>query len=144
MRGDIVSSEMIGNTILTRENFRSDEDWSKVQNEACKHFGLESVPDSIDMGNRYEFEEIKIIPQNWDRGLLNLILGSHDQNLQREVNKWLPVQVFNLSITLPKIINENKRMRMHITQTVVTGRDMMPRTVMVFINEEDGLSPAKR
>ena len=75
LRGDIVSSEMIGNTILTRENFRSDEDWSKVQNEACKHFGLESVPDSIDMGNRYEFEEIKIIPQNWDRGLLNLILA---------------------------------------------------------------------
>ena len=146
LRGDIVSSEMIGNTILTRENFRSDEDWSKVQNEACKHFGLESVPDSIDMGNRYEFEEIKIIPQNWDRGLLNLILGSHDQNLQREVNKWLPVQVFNLSITPPKIINETHE-RMKEAYHPDGGdwrRSMMPRTVMVFINEEEGLSPTER
>ena len=38
LRGDIVSSEMIGKTVLTRENFRSEEEWSNVQKEACEHF----------------------------------------------------------------------------------------------------------
>ncbi|DAC46696.1 MAG TPA: LLM class flavin-dependent oxidoreductase, partial [Candidatus Thalassarchaeaceae archaeon] len=146
LRGEILSSEMVGKTILTRDNFRSDEDWSNVQEKACKYFDLEDSPESIEIGNRYQFEEIKIIPQDWDRGLLNLILGSHDPNLQREVNKWLPVQVFNLSITPPKIINEtHERMKeSYHRDGGVWKRSMMPRTVMVFINEEEGLSPKER
>lgn len=146
LRGEILSSEMVGKTILTRDNFRSDEDWSNVQEKACKYFDLEDSPESIEIENRYQFEEIKIIPQDWDRGLLNLILGSHDPNLQREVNKWLPVQVFNLSITPPKIINEtHERMKESYHQDGgAWKRSMMPRTVMVFINEEDGLSPKER
>ena len=146
LRGEILSSEMVGKTILTRDNFRSDEDWSNVQEKACKYFDLEDSPESIEIENRYQFEEIKIIPQDWHRGLLNLILGSHDPNLQREVNKWLPVQVFNLSITPPKIINEtHERMKESYHQDGgAWKRSMMPRTVMVFINEEDGLSPKER
>ena len=31
LNGEIISSDMIRDTILTRENFRSDEDWSNVQ-----------------------------------------------------------------------------------------------------------------
>ncbi len=146
LRGDVVSSDMIGKTILTRSNFRSDEDWSKVQEKAVSHHGLTDLPDSIEIRNRYDFEEIKIIPQNWNRSLLNLVLGSHDQRLQKEVNKWLPVQVFNLSITPPKVIEETHQ-RMRESYHRDGGhwkRSMMPRTIMVFINEEDSLSSEER
>jgi len=63
--------------------------------------GLDSPPESIEIAPRYNFEEIKTIPQEWRRDLLNLVIGSHDPTLQMEVNRWRPVQVFNLSITPP-------------------------------------------
>ena len=146
LRGDVVSSDMIGKTILTRSSFRSDEDWSKVQEKAVSYRGLTDLPDSIEIRNRYDFEEIKIIPQDWNRSLLNLVLGSHDPILQKEVNKWLPVQVFNLSITPPRIIEETHQ-RMEESYHRDGGgwnRSMMPRTVMVFINEEGSLSSEER
>lgn len=146
LRGDVVSSDMIGKTILTRANFRSDEDWTRVQQEAVSHHSLSGLPESIEIPNRYDFEEIKIIPQDWDRDLLNLVLGSHDPVLQKEVNHWIPVQVFNLSITPPRVIEETHE-RMRESYHVDGGpweRSMMPRTVMIFINEEDSLSSEER
>jgi len=142
LRGDVISSDMIEKTVLTRTNFRSDEDWLEVQQKALSFHCLNDLPDSIEIQNRYNFEEIKIIPQDWNRDLLNLVLGSHDPTLQKEVNHWLPVQVFNLSITPPKVIEETHE-RMEEAYHKDGGqwkRSMMPRTVMVFINEEDGLS----
>jgi alkanesulfonate monooxygenase SsuD/methylene tetrahydromethanopterin reductase-like flavin-dependent oxidoreductase (luciferase family) len=146
LRGDVLSSDMVARTVLTRSNFRSDGDWERVQQQALTHYGLDDLPDSIEIRNRYDFEEIKIIPQNWNRDLLNLILGSHDPILQREVNEWMPVQVFNLSITPPHVI-EGTHDRMRESYHSKGGpwqRSMMPRTVMVFINEEQGLSPQER
>ena len=146
LRGDVVSSDMIGKTILTRANFRSGEDWTRVQQEAVSHHSLSGLPESIEIPNRYDFEEIKIIPQDWNRDLLNLVLGSHDPVLQKEVNHWIPVQVFNLSITPPRIIEETHE-RMRESYHVDGGpweRSMMPRTVMIFINEEDSLSSEER
>ena len=75
-----------------------------------------------------------------------MVLGSHDPVLQKEVNEWLPVQVFNLSITPPRIIEETHQ-RMEESYHRDGGgwkRSMMPRTVMVFINEEDSLSSEER
>ena len=146
LRGDVVSSDMIGKTILTRANFRSGEDWTRVQQEAVSHHSLSGLPESIEIPNRYDFEEIKIIPQDWNRDLLNLVLGSHDPVLQKEVNHWIPVQVFNLSITPPRIIEETHE-RMRESYHVDGGpweRSMMPRTVMILINEEDSLSSEER
>ena len=51
----------------------------------------------------------------------------------------MPVQVFNLSITQPEII-EGTHERMREAYQGQWERRMMPRTVMVFLNEEDGLS----
>ena len=67
-------------------------------------------------------------------------------NLQIEVNKWAPVQVFNLSITPPHIIEQtHKRMEenYHSSGGAWT-RDMMPRTIMVFVNDEEGLTVDER
>ena len=142
LNGEVVSSDEINPTILTRANFRSDEDWGGVQKAAVSVRGLGSAPDSIEIARRYEFEEIKTIPQEWRRELLNLVLGSHDQNLQIEVNKLRPVQVFNLSITPPHIIEEtHERFRQHYhSDGGAWERSMMPRTVMVFVNDEEGLT----
>ena len=142
LNGEVISSNMIRDTVLTRENFRSDEDWKKVQDAAKEFFDLKELTETVEIPHRYDFEEIKTIPQNWRRDLLNLVLGSHDQKLQIEVNKWRPVQVFNLSITPPHIIEETHE-RMAENYHLDGGkwnRGMMPRTIMVFVNNEEGLS----
>ena len=146
LNGEVISSDMIRDTILTRENFRSDEDWKKVQLASMKYNGAEEAPSSIEIPHRYEFEEIKTIPQKWRRELLNLVLGSHDPKLQVEVNKWRPVQVFNLSITPPHVIEEtHERMKKNYHQDGGTwNRGMMPRTIMIFVNNEEGLTPEEQ
>ena len=146
LRGDVVSTDDIGETLLTRENFRSAEDWEEVQRVTMRERGLDAPPDSVPIEPRYQFEEIKTIPQEWRRDLLNLVLGSHDPRLQVEVNKWMPVQVFNLSITPPHVI-EATHERMSKSYHPGGGswkRSMMPRTVMVFLNNEDGLTGEQR
>jgi len=142
LNGEIVSSESIPATILTRSNFRTDEDWERVQIAAVRQHGLESPPESIEIGNRYAFEDIKTIPQDWRRDLLNLVIGSHDPDLQEKVNRFRPVQVFNLSITPPHVIEDtHERMRRSYHKDGGPwARRMMPRTVMVFVNDEEGLT----
>ena len=111
-----------------------------------KHNETNELPDFIEIPHRYEFEEIKTIPQEWRRELLNLVLGSHDPKLQIEVNKWRPVQVFNLSITPPHVIDATHE-RMKENYHLDGGewnRSMMPRTIMVFVNDEDGLTPKEQ
>ena len=95
-----------------------------------KYNNLEKIPDVVEIPHRYDFEEIKTIPQKWRRELLNLVLGSHDPKLQIEVNKWRPVQVFNLSITPPHIIEEtHERMNEYYhSNGGPWNRNMMPRT----------------
>ena len=117
-----------------------------MQQAAVEFHDLTDAPDSITTPSRYNFEEIKTIPQEWRRDLLNLVLGSHDVNLQVEVNKWAPVQVFNLSITPPHIIEQtHERMTEHYHSSGGDWtRDMMPRTIMVFVNDENGLTNEER
>lgn len=142
LNGEVVSSESVSATILKRENFRTDEDWGEVQRVAVRQDGLEAPPESIEIGNRYVFEDIKTIPQDWRRDLLNLVIGSHDPNLQEKVNRFRPVQVFNLSITPPHVIEDtHERMsRDYHKDGGDWSRRMMPRTIMVFLNDEDGLT----
>tara|TARA_Y100000766_G_scaffold136262_1_gene117262 strand:- start:4664 stop:5905 length:1242 start_codon:yes stop_codon:yes gene_type:complete len=142
LNGEVISSDMITPTILERDNFRSEEDWRVIQERAVLEHGLDVPPDSVEFGNRYVFEQIKTIPQDWNRELLNLVLGSHDKELQISVNKFRPVQVFNLSITPPAIIEEtHQRMgENYHPDGGIWKRSMMPRTVMVFLNDEEGLT----
>ena len=142
LNGEVISSDMIRDTILTRENFRSDEDWQKVQQASMEYNNSNELPEKIDIPHRYNFEEIKTIPQEWRRELLNLVLGSHDPKLQIEVNKWRPVQVFNLSITPPHVIEatHDRMGEYYHKDGGEWNRSMMPRTIMVFVNNEEGLT----
>ena len=146
LSGEVIDSSMIRRTVLSRSNFRSDGDWDNVQKAAMKLLGMNSMPDSISIPRRYDFESIATIPKEWRRDLLNLVIGSHDPALQIEVNKWRPVQVFNLSITPPDVIEETHK-RMSANYHKDGGewrRSMMPRTVMVFVNDEPGLTDEQK
>ncbi len=146
LNGEIVNSKDIRKTILTRSNFRSDEDWIKVQEAIMKRDSLTNAPDEVHIPNRYVFEDVKNIPQSWNRELLDLILGSHDACLQKEVNKIRPVKVFNLSITPPEVIEAtHDRMVKHYNSKGGNWkRNYMPRTLMIFVNDEPNLSDVER
>ena len=146
LSGEVIDSSMIRETTLSRSNFRSDGDWNNVQEAAKELMGLNKMPDSILIPRRYEFESIATIPKEWRRDLLNLVIGSHDPAVQIEVNRWRPVQVFNLSITPPDVIEETHT-RMSANYHKDGGewkRSMMPRTVMVFLNDEAGLTDEQK
>ena len=88
----------------------------------------------IPLEPRWRFPNLKIIPQDVRMELLRLSIGSHDPHQQAFANTLLPVGVFNLSITPGDEIDKtNQRM-----QTAYQGtwhRRLMPRTVLVFIND---------
>jgi len=146
LNGDTVNSDNIRKTILTRSNFRSHDDWQRVQEAVLERDSLSSAPDEIRIPNRYIFEDVKNIPQSWNRELLDLILGSHDPHLQKAVNIIRPVKVFNLSITPPEVIEAtHERMARHFnSEGGKWKRNYMPRTLMVFLNDEPNLSDSER
>jgi alkanesulfonate monooxygenase SsuD/methylene tetrahydromethanopterin reductase-like flavin-dependent oxidoreductase (luciferase family) len=140
LRGETLCSDDISVRTVSRSDFRSDEDWDKV----CTAYG--SSPSSIELPRRWEFEKLKIVPSDFRRDLLSLIIGSHSPATQDAVNQYMPVKVFNLSITQPEVI-EATHERMSRTFHPDGGaweREHMPRTTFVFLNEEDGLDPAER
>jgi len=142
LRGDVINSEMTYSTVLRRSNFRSDEDWEKVQNAAVEFENLASAPDEIDIPKRYIFEDLKIIPQDFRKDLLVMIAGTHDPKAQVFLNTILPVKVFNLSITKPEIIDAtHERMRdVYHNDGGAWKRSDMPRTSFVFLNAEENLT----
>jgi alkanesulfonate monooxygenase SsuD/methylene tetrahydromethanopterin reductase-like flavin-dependent oxidoreductase (luciferase family) len=140
LKGETFSSADIAPTVLKRESFWTAEQWQAV---ADVHGG---DPSEIHIPNRWEFDVLKIIPQDFRRDLLQLIIGSHAPHVQAQVNAMAPVQVFNLSITKAEII-ESTHDRMKETYHPSGGewkREYMPRTTFVFLNEEAGLSPEQR
>lgn len=145
LKGDIISSDQIRKTVLTRSNFRSDEDWLAVQEAYSKNNEVKDV-ESIIIPNRYNFEAISIIPQQWNRDQLQLVAGTHDPVAQEFVNTILPVRVFNLSITSPEVIDStHKRMAENYhPDGGIWQRSYMPRTSFVFINDEPDLTDEEK
>ena len=66
LNGEIVNSNVVRKTVLTRSNFRSDEDWQNVQKAIIERDSISNSPDSITIPNRYVFEDLKNIPQAWN------------------------------------------------------------------------------
>lgn len=142
LRGDVINSTQIRSTVLSRANFRSDEDWHAVQEAAVEFEGLDHVPDEIEIPSRYVFEDLKIVPSDFRRELLGLVAGTHDPNAQTFVNSILPVKVFNLSITSPEVIDATHQRMAEVFHPDggAWKRSDMPRTSFVFLNAEEGLT----
>ena len=143
LRGDVLSSHDLPEPSLSRADFRTEVEWEKVLSLAAP--GGER-PEVLPLQRRFAFEPLKIVPQEWRRELCVPVIGSHDPRLQEEVNRILPVQVFNLSITRPEVIEDTHR-RLGQAYHPDGGpwrRGYMPRTLMVFLNEQPHLSPEER
>lgn len=131
LRGEVLSSEMIQPRFLRRSDFRSDADWARVSPNGGE----------IPIEPRWRFPNLKIVPQDVRMELLRLMIGSHDPATQILANQFLPVGVFNLSITPgDEIEKTNVRMREHYQGT--WQRRLMPRTVLVFIDEDSNRAAA--
>ncbi|MCB0348409.1 MAG: LLM class flavin-dependent oxidoreductase [Bdellovibrionales bacterium] len=137
-----ISSQDISIRYLEEDNFRSPQEWLQAQEAFTPKNHMSRIP----IDKFYEFDLLKIVPQNFNLNLLDLIIGSHVPHMQIEVNKHLPVKVFNLSITKPEIIDAtHHRMQAHYHKDGGEWqRAYMPRTTFVFINEQKNLSPKQR
>ncbi|HEX8152235.1 MAG TPA: LLM class flavin-dependent oxidoreductase [Thermoanaerobaculia bacterium] len=136
LKGETLSSEAVAKRSLKRADFRKDEDWQRVVDA----YG--SYVDEIPLEPRYRFPNLKIVPQEAPLDLLRLSIGSHDPATQIFANTILPVGVFNLSITPGEEIEKtNERMREHYQGE--WHRRLMPRTVLVFINDDPAQAAAE-
>ncbi len=137
-----ISSQDIAIRYLEETSFQTKEEWLLAQQAFTPKNHMERIP----LEKFYTFDTLKVVPQEFDLKLLDLIIGSHVPHMQIEVNKHLPVKVFNLSITKPEIIDDtHKRMQEHYHKSGGQWkRSYMPRTTFVFINEQVGLSPKER
>jgi alkanesulfonate monooxygenase SsuD/methylene tetrahydromethanopterin reductase-like flavin-dependent oxidoreductase (luciferase family) len=132
LKGETLSSTSIATRALSRPDFRSDADWQRAQ----EAFG--QYVDEIPLEPRWRFPNLKVIPQEAPLDLLRLSIGSHDPATQLFANTILPVGVFNLSIT-PGDEIEKTNERMQTGYHPAGGgwhRRLMPRTVLVFINDD--------
>jgi alkanesulfonate monooxygenase SsuD/methylene tetrahydromethanopterin reductase-like flavin-dependent oxidoreductase (luciferase family) len=140
LRGETLSSAQIAPRSLRRADFRGDADWQRVIDAYGQYV------DEIPLEPRWRFPHLKIVPAEAPMQLLRLSIGSHDAATQIFANTLLPVGVFNLSIT-PGDEIEKTNARMQSGYHPDGGgwhRRLMPRTVLVFINEEEGLSSEER
>lgn len=145
LRGDAISSDDVPPLEVARDDFRGDEDWTRARELAAKLDLAPRAAERIPVRKQWIFEKLKIVPQDFRRDLLQLVIGSHDADVQELANTILPVQVFNLSITRPEVIEDTHR-RMEQKYHPAGGpwrREYMPRTAFVFLNDEEGLSPER-
>jgi hypothetical protein len=111
-----------------------------------EHAAQAGEVENVVLPRRFIFEELKVVPQHWDRSLVQLVAGSHDPRIPTLANRYLPCRVANLSITPPHIIEQTHQImaRIYHPDGGPWKRTYMPRTVMVFLNEETGLTAAAR
>ena len=144
LKGEAVAGADVAAPVLGPEAFRSPADWAAVEREAARAGRL--VDGRVHFAHRYDFDVLRIVPREWRRELLELYIGSHEPALQEAANQHMPVRVFNLSITAPAVIEDTHR-RMAAALHPDGGpwtRGCMPRTVMVFLNQQPGLDAATR
>ncbi len=142
IRGEELSSQDIESARkqLVRADFRKDLEWESVL--AAHGSRAEAVP----VAPWWRFDKLKIIPQEAPLDLLRLTIGSHDAASQVFANRFLPVGVFNLSITSRDVV-ESTHQRMLKAFHPKGGpwtRSHMPRTTLVFINADAGASSTER
>jgi alkanesulfonate monooxygenase SsuD/methylene tetrahydromethanopterin reductase-like flavin-dependent oxidoreductase (luciferase family) len=138
LKGEILSSDMVTPRTLKRSDFRSDGDWQRV-------VAAHGSDNEVLVEPRWRFPNLKIIPQEARMDLLRLSIGSHDPQTQIFANTLLPVGVFNLSITPGDEIGKtNERMAVHYhPDGEGWHRRLMPRTVLVFINDDPAQAAAE-
>jgi len=139
LKGEVLASKQITPKVLSRKDFRTDQDWSKVQAAAG------GSPTVIEIPSFWVFDDVGVIPFEAPLDLLKLTIGCHDLETQIFANRFLPCGVFNLSITpSPQIEKTHEAMKaaFHPSGGAWT-RAHMPRTVLVFHDTDPARARAK-
>lgn len=150
LNGEEISSQDIEKTYLEKSNFRKEIDWQQTLKTYAEENQLsisELTDDTkIEVPCFWKFEKVGVIPKEAPLENLDLILGSHDPALPKKANKFFPTKVFNLSITPPKVIEEtHKRMEKDFHKDGgAWQRDFMPRTALVYLNDDEGVTEAEK
>lgn len=129
IKGETISRHDVRPLTLRHSDFRGDEEWKKVADVAGETGEIPLQP-------FFNFERLAIVPREVSLENIGFMIGSQDPEAQVLANEFLPVGVFNLSITPPKVIEEtHTRMRKHYHPSGGPWkRSMMPRTAMVFVD----------
>jgi alkanesulfonate monooxygenase SsuD/methylene tetrahydromethanopterin reductase-like flavin-dependent oxidoreductase (luciferase family) len=145
VRGDQLSSADVPPKMLTRADFRTDQDWEKVLHaEASASTRTSAGTERLEVAPYWTFDRVGIVPFEAPLDRLGMTVGTHDPATQVLANRFYPCGVFNLSITPPAEI-EATHVRMASAYHEAGGpwrRDLMPRTALVFINGDKRLSPS--
>lgn len=150
LKGEVFNSKSVTPKVLKRAHFRSDEDWRRVtethSHETNRSTVNASKLDQIEIAPFWVFDDVGVIPFDAPMHLLRLTIGAHDSASQAFANKFLPVGVFNLSITPGPVIEETHKRMLSDFHPDGGGwtRHRMPRTVLVFIDKTDGISDEAR
>ena len=102
--------------------------------------------DHVVVPSFYNFDPVGVIPFQAPMDRLRLTVGSADPEVHALANEILPVSVFNLSITPPKQIEEThaKMTKIYHPDGGPWKREYMPRTVLCFLNDDQGVSIDER
>ncbi len=139
LRGDVFSSDEVAPIELDRSCFRSDADWARVldaHGTSVERIAVEPF---------WRFPLVGVIPFEAPLDLLRLVIGCHDAPGQAWANRFMPCGVFNLSIT-PGDQIEATHQRMRRDFHPAGGgwkREYMPRTVLVFLDDDPEVARAK-
>ena len=139
--GQEISSTAIPPQFLDASQFRDKELWNTVRELAIEDKRF-TDDQRIQVKKFFIFEIMSLIPMDVTLDKLTLTLGSHDPRVQELCNEYMPVRVFNLSITPGDVIEKtHERMRsVYHHQGGAWKRWFMPRTCMVFIDDSYGAS----
>jgi alkanesulfonate monooxygenase SsuD/methylene tetrahydromethanopterin reductase-like flavin-dependent oxidoreductase (luciferase family) len=131
-KGEVLGSKDIRPKVLCESDFRSIDDWKKVQMES----GTNSK--EIEIAPFWKFDPVGVIPFEAPMEFLKLTIGCHDLETQVFANKFMPCGVFNLSITpAPQIEKTHEAMKKHFHPSGGPWtRNHMPRTVLVFLDDD--------
>jgi alkanesulfonate monooxygenase SsuD/methylene tetrahydromethanopterin reductase-like flavin-dependent oxidoreductase (luciferase family) len=143
LRGEVICDRDIQPKILKPAHFKSPEEWQKIVATYQATTGKQKTPEEIPIDPFWVFDKVGMIPKESPLHLIELYIGSHDPSAQDLANSILPCGVFNLSIT-PSDTIEKTHDRMSRTFHKDGGtwnRHLMPRTALVFINNDKGVAP---
>lgn len=139
LKGEVLSAKDVAPKILRAKDFRQPGEWEKVQKLG------NGAEEFIEIPSFWNFDQVGVIPKESPMDCLKLTIGCHDLETQIFANRFMPCGVFNLSITPSHQIeatHEAMKKYFH-PQGGEWSRSHMPRTVLVFLDENRAKARAK-